>query len=154
MIRRKKKVTEASGREFLFTSGYWCCFCTQFMTPKRDMQISNKKRKVMMSHHLSRKDVKTAHRRHKEWSYHQSNLERSIEACTEKRNKPTHGMTATKALVGPAETSQSCGPSQLSNLRSKRTGPRIPSEPVVRYIPVVKKELSLNSHSPAIGEKT
>lgn len=89
--KRKKKVTEASGREFLFTSGCWCRFCTQFMTPKRDMQISNKKRKVMMSHHLSRKDVKTARRRHKEWSYHQSSLEGSIEAWTEKRNKPTHG---------------------------------------------------------------
>lgn len=63
-------------------------------------------------------------------------------------------MIATKASVGPAETSQSCGPSQLSNLWSKKTGLCIPSESVVRYIPVVKKELSLNSHSPATGEKT
>lgn len=63
-------------------------------------------------------------------------------------------MLATKASVGPAETFQSCGPSQLSNLWNKKTGLCIPSKSVVRYIPVVKKELSLNSHSPAIGEKT
>lgn len=62
-------------------------------------------------------------------------------------------MIATKASVGPAETSESCGPSQLSNLWNKRTGFCIPSESVVRYSLVVKEELSLNSHSPAIGEK-